>query len=83
MKKVPKKTLEDLEFPRVIALLAERCVTGPGRENAEKTHPFLRVGSLRESLGRTQEYLASFQSENRIPNHGFESVDSDLHLLRL
>ena len=83
MKKVPKKTLEDLEFPQVISMLTERCVTGPGRKNAELVHPFIKVGPLMESLGRTQEYLGSYQNENRIPNHGFEAVDADLHLLRL
>ena len=83
MKKVSKKTLEDLEFPQVITLLEERCVTGPGRENALRVHPFVNEDLLRESLGRTHEYLASFQNENRIPNHGFEAVDADLHLLRL
>jgi DNA mismatch repair protein MutS2 len=83
MKKVTKKTLEDLEFPQVITMLTDRCVTGPGRKNAELVYPFSKVGPLLESLGRTQEYLASFQNENRIPNHGFEAVDADLHLLRL
>ena len=83
MKKVSKKTLEDLEFPQVITLLEERCVTGPGRGNALRARPFVNEDLLRESLGRTHEYLASFQNENRIPNHGFEAVDADLHLLRL
>ncbi|MEJ2583490.1 MAG: DNA mismatch repair protein MutS [Robiginitalea sp.] len=82
MKKVSKKTLEDLEFPQVVDLIAERCVTEPGRENAQKVYPFLKEGPLKESLGRTQEYLDSFQNENRIPNHGFEAVDADLQVLR-
>ena len=83
MKKVSKKTLEYIEFPQVVALVAERCATDPGRENARKIHPFLEEELLRASLGRTQEYLDSFQNENRIPNHGFEAVDPDLKVLRL
>ena len=83
MKKVSKKTLEDLEFPQILELLHQRCVTEPGRSLAGQVHPFRQEANLRESLGRTQEYLASFQNENRIPNHGFESLDADLQVLRL
>ena len=83
MKKVSKKTLEDLEFPQVVALVTERCATDPGREKARKVRPFLGEVPLRDSLGRTREYLDSFQNENRIPNHGFEAVGADLKVLRL
>jgi len=82
MKKVSEKTLEDLEFPQVVALVTERCATDPGREKARGVRPFLEEDALRRSLGRTQEYLNSFQNENRIPNHGFEAVDADLKVLR-
>ena len=82
MKKVSEKTLEDLEFPQVVALVSERCATDPGREKARGVRPFLEEDALRRSLGRTQEYLNSFQNENRIPNHGFEAVDADLKVLR-
>ena len=34
-------------------------------------------------LGQTSEYLASFTSENRIPNHGFDAIDNELKLLKI
>lgn len=83
MNKVSQKTLEDLEFPEVRRLLKARCATGPGRFLAEQLIPFQDEGALRESLGRTQEYLSSLESENRLPNHGFDSIDTELEALRI
>ncbi len=83
MKKVSKKTLDDLEFPQVVALVVERCATDPGREKAGKLIPIPEEDQMKQALGRTQEYLDSFHNENRIPNHGFEAIDDDLQVLRL
>ncbi len=83
MKKVAKKTLEDLEFPKILDLVSARCITEPGRLLAPKVRPFPEEQELLESLGRTHEYLSSFESENRLPNHGFEPVDDALRMLRL
>lgn len=83
MKKVSKKTLDDLEFPEVCALLKSRCVTGPGRSLAAGLSPFLDEQQLMASLGRTREYLTSLESENKLPNHGFEAIDEELHALRI
>jgi DNA mismatch repair protein MutS2 len=83
MNKVSKKTLEDLEFPEMRSLLKSRCVTGPGRLLAEELIPFQDQEALLASLGRTQEYLTSLESENRLPNHGFDSIDEELHALRI
>ena len=83
MKAVSEKTLKDLEFPEIISLLEERCVTGPGKSRARQIEPFSDKGLLNASLGRTREYLASYQSENRLPGHGFDSIDQELQVLRL
>ena len=83
MRNVSKKTLEDLEFPAVIRLLEEGCATFPGKALAREVRPFREEKPLLESLGRAREYLSSLQSENRFPNHGFESISEELHLLRL
>ncbi|WP_445382133.1 endonuclease MutS2 [Robiginitalea sp. IMCC43444] len=81
MKQLPKKTIEDLEFPTVLAQLAELCHTQPGKERALELSPFKEHGELMDSLGRTQEYRSSYENENRIPNHGFESIQEALKLL--
>lgn len=81
MKKVAKKTLDDLEFPEVCTLVKSRCVTGPGRSLAANLSPYKNEVALRESLARTREYLTSLESENSLPNHGFEAIEEELHAL--
>ncbi len=83
MKKVSKKTLEDLEFPEVCALVKSRCVSGPGRSLAARLSPFQDRESLVQALGRTREYLTSLESDNRLPNHGFDELTEDLQALRI
>lgn len=83
MKRVAQKTLDDLEFDSVLRQVSEFCVTQPGRDAAKEIHPIAGEILLIKALGRTQEYLASIQQDNRLPNHGFESVNGVLSLLRI
>ena len=83
MKKVTQKTLDDLEFPDVLAQVSAFCVTQPGRTALLEINPFKDEVQLRASLGRTQEYLSSFEQDNRIPNHGFEPIKEILGMLRI
>jgi DNA mismatch repair protein MutS2 len=83
MDKILKKTLEDLEFPMVLQQLSARCSTEMGKELAVQTSPLSDFESITEALGRTAEYLSSLLSENRIPNHGFDRIDSELKLLKI
>ncbi|EAR15578.1 endonuclease MutS2 [Robiginitalea biformata] len=83
MKKITAKTLEDLEFPEIRKQLEAFCHTGPGRQAARSVTPFRDAGLLQDSLARASEYLASFENDNQIPNHGFEPVDSFLGMLKV
>ncbi|MDT7830579.1 DNA mismatch repair protein MutS [Pricia sp. S334] len=83
MVKIPKKTLQDLEFPTVLQQVSTRCNTGLGKTRALGIKPISDTETLLETLGRTSEYLASFVNENRIPNHGFDAVDKELKLLKI
>ncbi|WP_088341110.1 endonuclease MutS2 [Robiginitalea sediminis] len=83
MKAIPKKTLEDLEFPQIRKRLAAYCHTGPAREMALTIAPFRSEEELLASLQRASEYLSSFQNENRIPGSSFEPIDEALDLLRI
>lgn len=83
MDKTLKKALEDLEFPIVLQQVAARCITTLGKENAKAIKPLKNTEEIEFSLGKTAEYLSSFESENRIPNHGFEAIDKELALLRI
>ncbi|TMM57242.1 DNA mismatch repair protein MutS [Maribacter algarum] len=77
------KTLQDLEFPTVLQQIAARCNTELGKERALEIKPMLDEGAIRLVLGQTSEYLSSLVSENRIPNHGFDRIDSELSLLKI
>ena len=81
MQSIHPKTLQDLEFPTVLEQISLRCNTELGKEGALQIQPYLEKDLLLEVLGQTSEYLASFSNDNRIPNHGFDNINSELKLL--
>ncbi|WP_222985010.1 endonuclease MutS2 [Flagellimonas meishanensis] len=83
MHAIHPKTLEDLEFPTVLQQVAARCNTELGKEGAFKIEPISEKGHLLQLLEQTSEYLASFTNENRIPNHGFDTINAELRLLKV
>ena len=83
MANIHSKTLQDLEFPTVLQQVASRCNTELGKEAAMEIEPLLTKEEILKELGKTSEYLGSFISENRIPNHGFDSISNDLKLLKI
>lgn len=83
MIKITQKTLEDLEFPVVVHAVEARCNTEKGKQLAKTLSPIPTTELLFQELGRTSEYLSSFENENRIPNHGFEAIDKELRLLAI
>ncbi|NND15913.1 MAG: DNA mismatch repair protein MutS, partial [Eudoraea sp.] len=78
---IPAKTLADLEFPEVLEQLAARCITEAGAEAATKIGPIKEEELILNSLGKTKEYLDSFELDTVIPNHGFDALDDQLSLL--
>ncbi len=80
---ITKKTLQDLEFPTVLDHLVKRCNTELGKENAAGISPIVDKAEMLTVLGQTSEYLASYTNENRIPNHGFDSINNELKLLKI
>ena len=83
MQNIHPKTLQDLEFPAVLTQIAARCNTEMGKEDALTIKPFRHKEELINVLGQTSEYLASFSNDNRIPNHGFDQINSELGLLKI
>lgn len=83
MDKTLKKALEDLEFTTVLQQVSARCNTALGKEIALTIAPIEEEAKIFNELGQTSEYLSSLISENRIPNHGFESINNELKLLRI
>lgn len=77
------KTLQDLEFDTVLKQLSVRCTTELGKQRALDIAPLPDAEDIHRQLGQTSEYLSSLISDNRIPNHGFDSIDGDLKLLKI
>ncbi len=77
------KTLQDLEFSTVLQQVSELCVTALGNEAALNIAPLKTKEELLYALKLTNEYLSSFYNDNRIPNHGFDSITKEIKLLRI
>ncbi len=80
---IHEKTLQDLEFSVVLQQVSELCVTPLGNEKALQISPYKTKEELLVSLQLTNEYLSSFYNDNRIPNHGFDTITKELKLLRI
>ncbi len=83
MANIHSKTLQDLEFPTVLQQVAARCNTELGKQLALEIIPLTDEAEIENALGKTSEYLSSFISENRIPNHGFDQINGELQLLKI
>ena len=81
MLNIHKKTLQDLEFFSVLLHVTEYCVTPLGKETCLHILPIKDKELLFKELKKTNEFLASFENDNRIPNHGFDSINSEIKFL--
>src|SRR5690554_4193018 len=81
MTRIGTKTLEDLEFPSVLKQISENCVTQAGLERVLSVKPFSRFSDIKPELHRVREFKDSFGGDVPIPNHGFDSIFKELHLL--
>jgi DNA mismatch repair protein MutS2 len=80
-KNISNKTLQDLEFPIVLERLVEFAVSDLGRQKILHIKPISDVSELISELQQVNEYLASFENENKIPNHEFDDISTEIHLL--
>jgi len=78
---ISDKTLEDLEFNEVLDSIKQYAKTDLGRLAIENVRPISNKTDLILQLNYVNEYLATFQSENKIPNHEFEAITNAIHLL--
>lgn len=79
--KISNKTLNDLEFFTVLESIASYCNTNLGKEAVLQFEPIQNEHILLNQLYQTNEYLASFQNENKIPNHYFDEITKEIHIL--
>ncbi len=80
---IHEKTLQDLEFSTVLQQVSELCITPLGHEATLQIAPLNNKESAIKALVLTNEYLASLINDNRIPNHGFETIAKELKLLKI
>ena len=80
---ITDKTLQDLQFPTILDTIASGCNTELGHQKALAIKPFSEKSDLMQSLMETSEYVSSFQNNNAIPNHGFDSVAHEIKFLAI
>jgi DNA mismatch repair protein MutS2 len=54
-----------------------------GKERAMSIQPLKSKLEIVDALGKTSEYLSSFSNDNHLPNHGFDSINAELKLLKI
>jgi DNA mismatch repair protein MutS2 len=73
-KNISDKTLQDLEFSTVLQHISQFCLSGLGKEKVSEIKPIHNKTALIKELHLVDEYVTSFTSENRIPNHNFDNI---------
>lgn len=80
---IHEKTLNDLEFFTVLNQISAHTLTALGKEAVLAILPFENKEVLMIELVYVNEYLSSFENDNRIPNHGFDTIAKELKLLKI
>ena len=80
---IPNKTLEDLEYIEVLNQCAKFAITQLGKDAIQKLQPSVDTELIKKQLKSVSEFKSSFDNENRIPNHGFESLLDIFPLLKI
>ena len=80
---IPNKTLEDLEYIEVLNQCANFAITQLGKDAIQKLQPSVDTEQIEKQLKSVSEFKSSFENENRIPNHGFESLLDIFPLLKI
>lgn len=80
---INQKTLQDLEFATLLKTISSYCVTEIGTEKSFAIQPFKNEEELMPALQQTSEYLSSFENNNALPNHGFESITNEIKFLNI
>ena len=82
-KNISEKTLQDLEFTTVLTQISEFCISSLGKEKVSEIKPIVGKQKLLRELYLVDEYLSSFESDNRIPNHGFYNISESIKRLAI
>jgi DNA mismatch repair protein MutS2 len=80
---ITDKTLQDLQFSTILETVSAICNTDIGKAKALEIKPLQDQESLMDALLQTYEYVASFQNNNAIPNHGFDAITHEIKFLAI
>jgi DNA mismatch repair protein MutS2 len=83
MSNISEKTLIDLEFFTILQSVSALCISELGKNSALQIRPFNSEQKLIPELNLVNEYLSSFQNDNRLPNHYFDDIQREIHLLNI
>ena len=73
----------DLEFDTVLSQVAAHCITPLGREHIANLTPSNDKDYILQQLRLVSEFNASFENDNRIPNHGCDALNAEISLLKI
>ncbi len=78
---IPNKTLEDLEFNKVLTEVEKFAKTERVKKTILKLKPIENKNSAQNRLQATNEYLSSLQGNNRFPFSEYDDILNDLKKL--
>lgn len=78
---ISEKVLVDLEFTTVLEQVADFAISDLGKAKILEITPIAKKATLLRELAHVNEYVSSFENENRIPNHYFENIEEEIHKL--
>ncbi|MBT8278430.1 MAG: DNA mismatch repair protein MutS, partial [Bacteroidia bacterium] len=81
MIKIHEKSLLDLEFPTVLEQVAQYAITELGQAEVLAIEPFSNSEIAISALKELNEYVASYENDHKIPNHGFDDLIEEIKLL--
>ncbi|MBT8265081.1 MAG: DNA mismatch repair protein MutS [Bacteroidia bacterium] len=81
MIKIHEKSLLDLEFPTVLEQVAQYAITELGQAEVLAIEPFSNSEIAISALKELNEYVASYENDHKIPNHGFDDLLEEIKLL--
>lgn len=80
---IPEKTLEDLEFHKVLVEIKKYAKTERVERVIERTRPLESTKAIQFRLNATNEFLSGLQGENRFPFGDYDDIRENLEKLEV
>jgi len=83
MSNISEKTLLDLELFTILKSVSEYCISDLGKNKTLQIKPYKNLEELKPELKQVNEYLSTYVNDNKIPNHYFDDIQKEIHLLNI